>query len=80
MTEQLKDGDTADARSGQMLLQWIVEIQQTLVAQPQNQHGGEGLGEGADPELRIGVRGMVVDAAAGSAPDDPALTLHRGDE
>lgn len=56
VTEQLKDGDTADTRTRQMLLQRVVEIQQTLVAQPQDQHCGEGLGEGSDPELRIGVR------------------------
>ena len=68
------------AGARKVLLQRIVQIEQTLVAQPQHQDGREGLGDRADAVLGVGVRPMPVDRAARARPDQLPVALHGGDE
>ncbi len=78
VAQQLKDGHVAHARPGQVLLQRVGQIDQALVAQPQDQDGREGLGDRADPVLRVGVRTMVLDTRTRPAPGRTPLPAHRG--
>ncbi|MDQ0942196.1 hypothetical protein QFZ67_003901 [Streptomyces sp. V1I1] len=80
VAKELCDGHIPHARARQVLLQGIVQIEQTLVAESQHQDGREGLCDRADAVLGVGVRPMPVDRAAGARPEQLSLALHSGDE
>ena len=46
-----------NARAGYVVLEPVVEVEPTRVAQPHDAHRHEGLGDRADPVLRVGVGG-----------------------
>ncbi len=73
VAEQLTDGRPAHTRTGKVLLQRIVEVDQPLVPQPQHQNGRERLGDRADPVLRTGIGSVPVDTRTRcSIPSVPA--------
>ncbi len=63
-----------------MLLQRIREIEQTLVAQPHHQNGGEGLGDGPDPVLHALVRSVPVHRGPRPVPDGLTVPYDGGDQ
>ena len=73
--EQLADRDAADGGTGKVPVQQVVEGQPVLVAQLEDQGGGERLGDRTDPVLRAGVRYRYLAGAADvhqrAVPDDP---------
>ena len=51
----------------QVLVEGVVEVEQAVVAALHDQHGGEGLGDRADPELRVRVGTAVGVVGVGRA-------------
>ena len=63
MRQQLRDRRAPERRAGYVVLEPVVEVEPTGVAQPHDAHRHERLGDRADPVLRVGVGGNPVGAA-----------------
>ena len=66
--EQLRDRRIGDRRVGEVVAEGVVETQEPLVAQAQDEHRDERLGDRPDAVLRVRGRCAVVDAAAAPGP------------
>lgn len=80
MREQFDEGRLPHTRTRQMFLQRVPEVDHPLIAQLEDQYGGERLGDGADAVLHVLVRRMSLHRRPHPCPYGLSAPHHGRDE